>query len=340
MTKAVIAAFAVIAVAGAVGVVLALSPHDRSGSTASWTADALRAFGGSSLVTVIQDATGQADGLVSGTVTPDALRRALTPDLAQMTLIRDQVVALRPFPGNRMVGDMYARSAQLEVEWVRVLLDTADVPAGPARAQLMLLARRVRQLADRVFDRGTALIAASAGPTTTDPNIVVERPDDVPDWTAAGLAAGPPLDTAPPTSSGAVPSRPATRPTQPRGGWIAAVARTQAPTPSALAGAIYAGDPAACQRMARALVAAAEALRAAPDPAPNGREESARLRLGLLIDADAARAAQLAALIGPAGSNEIASAERLLVIGQGLWSSDLGPHSSSLDPRILVGNGR
>ena len=314
-------AAAVVAVAAAL--VVAFGPRHGAGNAATeWRATAAEALGGPAPAT---DVMTQSANWKSGTLTADAFRQAETAHLRQLAGVRDRVAALPPFPGDPLVADLYTRSAQLEVEWVRMTLDLADLPPGAARDQLDLMARRVAEMADR--SRALADPPPPASPAT---------PPDVPDWKAEGLAAGPPLDGPAGPPAAPLPQAPATRPTGPRATWVAAVAG--APTPSALAGAIYADDPGADQNLARSLTAKADALLAVPDPVPGGRVEAARVRLGLLVDADAARAAQLAVL---SHTDElIASAQRLLLIGAGMWSPDLGPHTTGLDPRILAGDGR
>ena len=130
-----------------------------------------------------------------------------------------------------------------------------------------------------------------------DPNVEVRLPEEVPDWVAEGLAAGPPLDDPPPPAAANPPLRQKTRPEESEGTWIAAVQRMAIPSDAALARAIDGRDTAALRTVAGLLVRFSEQLRAEPDP-KGGRETSARVRLSLLVDADAARAAQVAALEG------------------------------------------
>jgi hypothetical protein len=190
-----------------------------------------------------------------------------------------------------------------------------DTPAGDLRTQLDLMAKRLRALADRVFDRGHALVKPALG-EKPDPNVDIRLPEEVPNWAAEGLAPGPPLDDPPPAPSEEPQLRQASRPEQPRAQWLAAVEALHPPKPTL-------DSP---KETARALVAAAERLRSVPDPAGD-REEGARIRLALLVQADGARAAQ-------AGLGDVA--RRLLVVGDRLWSGPgLPERSSGLDPAIL-----
>lgn len=193
----------------------------------------------------------------------------------------------------------------------QALADVSALPAHPARAfylatatlylvhvdthaasirhehreQVALLARRLRELADRIFDRGHVLVDPDAFEGGDD--VTINLPEEVPDWVAEGLAPGPPLEPSPPPPPADTPPlRQATRPVQPEADWLAAVAAAGAPDELDLGGDVAA--------QARAYVAAAEALRDEPDPdVDGGRERSAILRLGWLVKADAARAQQL-----------------------------------------------
>lgn len=221
---------------------------------------------------------GDARAWLAGELPDDQYRAKLTAALADATEAHERVDALPDAPGK----ELYLASTELYVQHVRVHQASMDLP-GAARAQAVLLARRLRELADRVFDRGHAVVDPSS---TADGNVELNLPEEVPDWVAEGMAAGPPLDAAPPPAASTPPLRQATRPTEPERDWLDAVRAAGAPAELDLDGDLAA--------QARAYVAAAESLRTEPDPdVEGGRERSAVLRLGWLISADAARAAQL-----------------------------------------------
>jgi hypothetical protein len=103
-----------------------------------------------------------------------------------------------------------------------------------------------------------------------------------------------------------------------------------------VAAAIDHGAEAELRDLSRRLVAAAEALRRRPDPVAD-REGGVIVRLGLLVDADAARAAQAARVL-PAGverDNLTLVAERLALVSDGLWAADLPPRRSGFSLSIL-----
>ena len=187
---------------------------------------------------------------------------------------------------------LYLASAELYVQYERVLLAAIDLEPGDRRDQVVLLAHRLRELGDRVFDRGHHFIDPDFG--ADQPDVDINLPAEVPDWEAEGMAPGPPFEAEPGPPASTPPLREETRPTQPEDDWLDAVDAAGAPDELDLDGDLAA--------QARAYVAAADALGDEPDPdVPDGRERSAVLRLGWLVKADAARAAQ-------AGLRDIAEA--------------------------------
>jgi hypothetical protein len=222
----------------------------------------------------------QARQWLAGALADDEYRAKIDRALGDATTTRDRVRALPAHAADAL----YLASAELYVQHVRIHLATLDMAAGAERDQVVLLARRVRELGDRVFDRGHALVDPHFA--ADRPDVDVNLPEEVPDWVAEGMAAGPPLDGEPPPRASTPPLREETRPTEPERAWLAAVAAAGAPEHLDLEGDLA--------TQARAFVAAAERLRHEPDPdTSGGRERSAILRLGYLVDADAARAAQL-----------------------------------------------
>jgi hypothetical protein len=223
----------------------------------------------------------------AGELAPEEYRRTLQVALQSAEDTRRNVELLPEHDGRLL----YLASAELYVAYEQTLVEAVDMDAGPLRDQVVLLAHRVRELADRVFDRGHHLVDPDFG--ADRPDVAIQLPAEVPDWEAEGMAPGPPLDAEPGPPADTPPLREETRPTQPEDDWLAAVDAAGAPDALDLDGDVSA--------QARAYVAAAEALRDEPDPeGDDGRERSAILRLGWLIKAEAARAAQ-------AGLSDIAS---------------------------------
>jgi hypothetical protein len=228
----------------------------------------------------------------AGERSPDDLRADLDTAAREVASVQRLVEELPPFPRDDRVAPLYRSSSRLYVQYVTVLQAALAQPAGPLRDQVVLLARRVRLLADRVFDRGQVRINAMLH-EAADPNVEIRLPPEVPDWVAESMAAGPPLDDPPPPAPTTPPLREDTRPTQPRAAWVVAV--TAAPVPAAgdLAAAIDRSDQAALRDLARRFARVARDLGLVADPVgPHGREDAAQARLALLAYGEAARAAQ------------------------------------------------
>jgi hypothetical protein len=240
-------------------------------------------------------------------------REEFTADLAialgEVESVRDKVAALPSFERDAQVAPLYRWSSRLYVEYVHLLeaaLAAADVPL---RDQLELAARRVRILADRIFDRGQARLQPYLH-EAPNPDVIIQLPPEVPDWVADGMAAGPPLDDPPPPRAETPALREEDRPTQPRAAWAEAVGRAAAPASLDLGPALDAADPLRLRDVARRFDAIARDLGPVPDPAgEHGREDAAQVRLALLVYAEAARAAQ-------AGQPELA--RRLVTIADGV----------------------
>lgn len=170
-----------------------------------------------------------------------------------------------------------------------------DQPPGSRREQLDRSARRLRTLADRLFDRAREL---TSGPLASTDDVILRLPAEVPDWPDLDLTPGPPLAPEPRTGgddeSGADeldPSlRRADRPSQPERRWLSFVDDLGAPASSAITEAGR-GDPAPLGIAAGQLDAAARTVHRAPVP-DGDRNRADRLALGLLVRAEAARLAQ------------------------------------------------
>ena len=280
----------------------------------------------------------------AGSETDTAMQGAAAAAVTSLVDTRARVDALAPFPGDPRVNDLYRRSVLLDLQAANVYGAATAMTAGSARDQVRLLGVRLRRLGDRVFDRGRALVQTRLGPL--DPNLVVNLPEEVPNWVVEGLAAGPPLDpgsaAARPLPASAGELRAPSRPSGSRRAWERAVESAHVP-PAAAVDAAVSGGSEPDGALAHTFVAAAEVLRTTPDPAGD-REESARVRLGLLVDADAVYAARAAyeARAVDAGAAAATSSVRLLdvarrldLVGAGLWAPELGPRSSGLSPALL-----
>jgi hypothetical protein len=210
---------------------------------------------------------------------------------ASLTAVR----ALPVSPRGAIVNALLAQSVVVGQVWLDVTAAAVGAPSGPFADQLVLAGRRLRELADRIFDRGHSLLGV---PETAPAGVEIIRPDDVPSWTAEGLAAGPPLDTTPPAPSDRPSVRAATRPRQSRAAWTGARQRIAAPSAAVVSQAVARPDADALRALAGRLADAAAALWRQPDPDGN-RELSARTALSYLVLGESARLAEAAALAGP-----------------------------------------
>jgi hypothetical protein len=228
----------------------------------------------------------------AGERSDDDLRTDLDTAFGEVVTVRDAVAELPTFELDPNVAPLYQWSTRIYVEYVRVLQGALARPAGPLRDQLVLVARRLRVLGDRVFDRGQARLEPYLH-EPPNPDVVIQLPPEVPDWTADGMAAGPPLDD-PPDPPAATPAlREETRPTQPRAAWADAVTAAAVPTQAELDAAMAAGDQGALRALANRCSTIARDLGAVADPSGrHGREDGAQVRLGVLVTGEAARAAQ------------------------------------------------
>jgi len=105
------------------------------------------------------------------------------------------------------------------------------------------------------------------------------------------------------------------------------VAAAGIPTAGAEVAAIEGTSLSAARAVADSLNAASKTLTADPDPT-NGRSVSARVRLALLVDAEAARAAEGADLAPAQASALRGVAHDLAAIGDGLWDPALGARTT------------
>lgn len=252
----------------------------------------------------------------------------LLPDFEAARQSLDQQAPLTLAP---QAIDDYRSAAALYLESVRLDGAAAGQPAGALEHQIQLSADRVRELADRVYDQATVVLQPYTPTTPPTPGVTIVKPLDVPVWAEVGLTAGPPLDTATPAAPKT--SYQTTRPQEPLAAWRAQVAALDLPAPAAEADAIRTGTATTLRSMSDLFAAAEARLTADPDPR-DGRVAGTRLRLGLLVDAEATRAAEEAVLLGPAPAaaplRQVSAA--LAVIGDGLWDDQLGPRATGLAP--------
>jgi hypothetical protein len=290
-------------------VIWLVRPKETSADAVTkWEAKAKAAF--QPLVDDVPDLVKGSREWQSGDRTPEAFGETVRKALADFVRTRERVSALKPSPKAPQAGELYENSAQLYVEVGRLYEVLLATDPGDMRTQVDLLSRRVRELADRAYDRGHAAVAPYLDEAQT-PNVEIHLPEEVPMWMAEGLAAGPPLDDPPGPPAEAPPLRQEKRPQQSTASWAVAVRAAGIPAARELDDAVAGGDATQLRQLATRFGAAAENLRDKPDP-KGDRDRSAVLRLALLVDSEAARTAQAAAVLHNGSSAELTDITRVL----------------------------
>lgn len=288
------------------------APKDTTAAATAFDRDAKTAF--TELVARAPELVDNARKWRDGEKPSEEFAADLQRSLDAFTATRARLAAVRAAPSSALTRALYLHSADLYIETAHTYATATALPPDDLRTQLDLLARRLRELADRIFDRGRVALHLDR---SLPAGVEVNEPEEVPSWVAEGLAAGPPLDVTPGPAATTPPLRRASRPEEPLAAWRRDVAAAGVPTTAALQRALDGADAGQLATIARAFLAAAETLRDRPDPAGD-RERSARFRLGLLVSADGARAAQAAVL---AARPELAAmGPRLVAIGAALRS--------------------
>lgn len=305
------------------------SPEARAFQTR--VEDALRSFaqGTPAVITAAAD-------WIAGKQPAETLTGQLNAFFPQVTEARTAVAAIPPLEEAPLARDLYREAISLYIEFGRIYLTATDPAAEPLRAQLDLAARRIRSLADKIYDQGLALVDP-ASQSAGDESVEIRRGPEVPDWDAEGLSAGPPLAGDPPAPPEVPPAREPERPQEPEADWLERVRKAEFPSGAELAAAIASGDGTRLAGLTELYLASVSALRVAPDP-EDGRARGAVAALSYLVGAESARVAQAATLVvpaGPARDRLVAVARRLALIGENLLEPDLRDRPTGLDPKIL-----
>lgn len=282
----------------------------------------------------------QTDSWRTGSANSAQITALVDTDFPNFVSARDVLAKEAPFPPAPIALNHFQMASVLYVEALRVERVAVGGSPGPLPTQLDLSFRRLRELADRVYDQGTRALEPTLHQPTTGPDFQMVKSPDVPDWLAEGLAAGPPLDATPPPASKAPPVYQQNRPQQSMSGWVRAVQRLGIPSAGELAAAVMSGDGSLLQQLSNRFVSAANALNATPDP-QGQREIGTTVRLGVLVDAESARVAQAATLVTDAVQRSRLTdvSRRLALIGDGMWHPALGSRQSGFNPDLLTQTG-
>jgi hypothetical protein len=140
---------------------------------------------------------------------------------------------------------------------------------------------------------------------------------EVPDWATIGLGAGPPLAIG---AADVGRQRAATAATAPADSdvWAEAVRAADIPATNVEARAIDQGSVALLEGLAKRFAAAANGLTAPRAPIAD-HLAAVRSQLGLLVRAEAMRAAQVSELAGAGGAGLKTIARSLAALGDAMW---------------------
>jgi hypothetical protein len=268
----------------------------------------------------------------AGTVTPADFKADVDLAFPEFLTARDAVARIGPYQPDPAVNRHFVAAAHLYVEVARIYDAAVDPASEPLRAQLALAARRLRTLADRIYDRGRVVLDPTFYPAPSA-DVEVRPPTEVPDWVAEGMAAREATcaeDVAPPC-----------RKEESKKKWQGRVKDADLPQPADVARALDEQNAARLGQLAAAYESGTRALRAAPDP-KGERERAAVVALGLLTDGEAARLGQAASMLPPGEvrARLLAVARRTLVVADGLLDPDLGLRPSGLPASLLEERGR
>jgi len=229
-----------------------------------------------------------ASGWQAGSESATSARRAFVQDLPALERVERTLSARAPLPGHPAARADYVSAIGLYAESLEVDEAATELAPGALQAQLQHSFERIRELGDNAFDQGTAALAPLIGPTLAGDDVAAAS--HVPDWAAAGLAPQPPLASSWP-DDGAGTSR-----SQPKAAWASEVDMDGAPTQASVMTAVGKRPrPSQLAQMADALGRADAFVSSIPGPAGDARSSN-RLRLGLLIDAEAVMAGEAAHL--------------------------------------------
>ena len=240
------------------------------------------------LQSTLLGALNAASGWQNGSESATTAGRAFARDLPGLQRVQRALENLAPLEGHAAAHDDYVSAIGLYVASLQVDEAAAQEPSGALQTQLQHSYERIRELGDIVFDQGTAELAPELGPGVAGPDVAAAS--HVPDWSAAAIAPALPLASSWP--SGGAPSTGS----QTLAAWSAEVGMDGAPAQATVRNALV-GRPRQSKLlpMVTALGAAEAYVEGVPGPAGDPLASN-RLRLGLLVDAEALMSGEAARL--------------------------------------------
>lgn len=282
------------------------APAATSNSTQVWYRHVLGDL--RPLQSTLLGALNAASGWANGSESADKARRVFERDLPPLVRVHRALKNLAPLQGHASARNDYVAAIGLYIASLQADEVATEEQSGALQTQLQHEYQRLRALGDIVFDQGTAELAPQLGPALASPDVAAAS--HVPDWSSEGLAPGPPL------ASSWHAGRAAAGNSQPKGKWTAEVAMDGAPGQAAVRAAVSGHSRQLDLGAMVTALGAAEAYVASVPRAAGDPLAASRLRLGLLVDAEALMAAEAALLSHGAPARTLAAiAENLGSIG-------------------------
>jgi hypothetical protein len=256
--------------------------------------------------------------------------------LQQFLETRDLLVDRTAFDqAPRALAD-YRDSVELYIAHARLAkLGVKAADNEDLNRQIQLIMGRIRYIADRLYDLGSDEMAPFTFQNNDIEGFEYARTVDVPSFAGTDLAPGPPLSQARP-AGGATREYQDVRPEEPFDTWKAAVDGAKIPTTAEETKAIKSGSLDELDKLSGQLTAASDSLHNAPDPM-DARVLSTRVQLGLLVQAEAMRAAQVSKLVDAKARPEATEITQvLMLLGNGMWDPRLGARDTGYPATLLT----
>jgi hypothetical protein len=270
----------------------------------------------------------------AGKATAKTLRVTISSDLPELQTLVQDLEHLQSPPSVMGAASWFLQAIELYVQAFRIEYAATDVKSRKLVRQLQLSAERVRDLGDRIYDLGTALVDAvlKKPPVKT----IVKLPAPVPDWKTLDLAPGAPLgplpkDTQRSSSSSQESSAASAKK------WVAAVLASGVPSSARLKRHILSGTAADLKSLVVSTQTAVNRIGALRNPSDLVLV-SRETRLGLLVCAESLQASLGSRVTSSASVSALLSsvADNLAILGVGLWDSELlGPRQIGFSPNLL-----
>ncbi|MGQ0466714.1 MAG: hypothetical protein ACT4QG_15485 [Sporichthyaceae bacterium] len=266
-----------------------------------------------------------------GKTTNEAMAQAADQAFGRYMEARDFLAKQAAFGPAPRALDNFKDTFEIYADTARLAKLGSGVESDDLRKQIQFQIQRLRQIADRYYDLAKSDLDQFRGRDPIGQHIEFTRVPEVPVFD--GIEAGKPLASPAPTV--AAREYQEQRPEQAFEAWLSTVKSANIPTGKAVLDAIPQGNGAALGGLAVALARASNTLYDSSDP-KGERTLNTRIQLGLLLQAEALRTAQIAAL---AAKDErpiaIQISEALGFVGNRAWDPRLGERTTDLTDRVL-----